>query len=108
MQALGGTQSLEKMVQTMGRANGNGMKVLVANGFSQVVVLSTEEDFFTMKTYFKFIEELVKKIGGTGSIADALSSASCYSKYADISLSSRPIGGRSLGLGAAGPGHARA
>ena len=91
--SLGKSQSLENLVQALGRATFNGKECLVKNGFQQVTVLMPPEDWDVAQAYPKFQREVHDRVAKGESLQSLLNgSAHLFSADADINKGrTRPI-----------------
>lgn len=97
---LGRCQSMEKMVQALGRAAFNGKSTLEKNGFKKVKVLTKAVDLKSAIRYNKFFIGLYKKLVYDGkSLQDCLKCNSLWKINEDFLLGeeiTRPIGAKKL------------
>merc|ERR1712021_115992 len=91
--SLGRSQSLENLVQALGRATFNGKECLVKNGFQQVTVLMPPEDWDVAQAYPKFQREVHDRVAKGASLQSLLNGSSrLFSADADINTGrTRPI-----------------
>lgn len=100
LDAIGRTMSLEKHLQTLGRATFQGLHTLRDNNFEHITVLTRPGDFDVCMQYSNFMTELVDKLAAGWSLEECLTSEEVqYSSQANFrALNNRPIGPSKLCL----------
>lgn len=99
LESLGRGMSIDKVMQSVGRATGKFKRRLSKNGFEHVKVLMKSTDYDTVLAYPQFLQELQTQLDHGVSLREALSGAHTYAWKSNYAFrQTRTIGQKRLQL----------